>query len=68
RPPTCTRMGSSAASDLYKRQALPRVDAEAIDASLLARAAARGAAEVREALYLREADAVPSAGPKRVSQ
>lgn len=47
---------------------LPRVDAEAIDAGLLARAAARGAAEVTEALYLREADAVPSAGPKRVSQ
>jgi tRNA threonylcarbamoyl adenosine modification protein YeaZ len=48
--------------------ALPRIDAEAIDAALLARAAARGAAEVAQALYLRDADAVPSAGPKRVSQ
>ncbi|SDS27111.1 tRNA (adenosine(37)-N6)-threonylcarbamoyltransferase complex dimerization subunit type 1 TsaB [Agrococcus carbonis] len=48
--------------------ALRRIDAEGIDAALLALAVARGAAEVREALYLREADATPSAGPKRVSQ
>lgn len=49
-------------------EGLQRVDAEAVDAVMLARAAARGAAEVAEALYLREADAVPPAGPKRVSQ
>ena len=48
--------------------ALPRIDAEAVEASLLARAVARGAAEVEQALYLREADVTPSAGPKRVSQ
>lgn len=48
--------------------ALPRIDADAVDAALLAQAVARGAAEVPQALYLREADAVPSAGPKRVSQ
>lgn len=47
---------------------LPRVDADAVDAALLALAVARGAAEVPQALYLREADAVPAAGPKRVSQ
>lgn len=47
---------------------LPRIDADAVDAALLALAVARGAAEVTQALYLREADAVPSAGPKRVSQ
>lgn len=45
-----------------------RIDADAIDAALLARAADRGAARVEQALYLREADATPSAGPKRVSQ
>lgn len=50
------------------REGLERIDADAIDAALLARAAARGAAPVERALYLREADAVPSAGPKRVSQ
>lgn len=47
---------------------VPRIDADAVDAALLARAAARGARVETEALYLREADAVPSAGPKRVSQ
>ncbi|KAA6435043.1 tRNA (adenosine(37)-N6)-threonylcarbamoyltransferase complex dimerization subunit type 1 TsaB [Agrococcus sediminis] len=46
----------------------PRLDADAVDAALLARAAVRGAAEVQQALYLRDADATPSAGPKRVSQ
>ncbi len=45
-----------------------RIDADAVDAALLARAAVRGAVEVPQALYLRDADAVPSAGPKRVSQ
>lgn len=47
---------------------LERIDADAVDAALIALAVARGAAEVQQALYLREADAVPSAGPKRVSQ
>lgn len=47
---------------------VPRLDAEAVDAALLARAAERGALEVPQALYLRDADAVPSTGPKRVSQ
>ncbi len=47
---------------------LPRLDAEAIDAALLAGAVARGASDIAQALYLRDADAVPSAGPKRVSQ
>ncbi|MCH1884225.1 tRNA (adenosine(37)-N6)-threonylcarbamoyltransferase complex dimerization subunit type 1 TsaB [Agrococcus sp. ARC_14] len=47
---------------------LERIDADGVDAALLALAVARGAAEVEQALYLREADAVPSAGPKRVSQ
>lgn len=47
---------------------LERIDADAIDAALLAQAAVRGAAVLEQALYLREADAVPSAGPKRVSQ
>lgn len=47
---------------------LERIDAAAIDAALLARAVARGAADVERALYLRDADATPSAGPKRVSQ
>lgn len=47
---------------------LERIDATAIDAALLAFAVARGAAEVEQAVYLRDADAVPSAGPKRVSQ
>lgn len=47
---------------------LVRIDAEAVDAALLALAAARGAVAVEQALYLRDADAVPSAGPKRVSQ
>ncbi|GAA3595191.1 tRNA (adenosine(37)-N6)-threonylcarbamoyltransferase complex dimerization subunit type 1 TsaB [Agrococcus terreus] len=50
------------------RPGLARIDADAIDAALLARAAARGAARIEQALYLREADAVASAGPKRVSQ
>lgn len=48
--------------------ALARIDAEAVDAGLLALAAGRGAAVVEQALYLRDADAVPSAGLKRVSQ
>ncbi|GEK79857.1 tRNA (adenosine(37)-N6)-threonylcarbamoyltransferase complex dimerization subunit type 1 TsaB [Agrococcus baldri] len=47
---------------------LERIDAQGVDAALLALAVARGAAEVPQALYLREADAVPSAGPKRVSR
>lgn len=47
---------------------LARIDATEVDAALLAIAAARGTAEIEQALYLREADAVPSAGPKRVSQ
>jgi tRNA threonylcarbamoyl adenosine modification protein YeaZ len=47
---------------------LERIDAVAVDAALLARAVARGATQVEQALYLREADAVPSAGVKRVSQ
>lgn len=47
---------------------VPRLDADAVDAVLLGRAAERGAPEVPQALYLRDADAVPSAGPKRVSQ
>lgn len=51
-----------------EHRGLERIDAEAIDAALLALAVARGAAEVQQALYLREADAVPTAGPKRVSQ
>lgn len=45
-----------------------RIDAEAIDAALLARASALGAREEGQALYLRDADATPSTGPKRVSQ
>ncbi|SFS02491.1 tRNA threonylcarbamoyl adenosine modification protein YeaZ [Agrococcus baldri] len=47
---------------------LERIDAAAVDAALLVLGVARGAAEVGQALYLRDADAVPSAGPKRVSQ
>ena len=45
-----------------------RIDADAIDAAMLARAALAGAPEVAQALYLRDADATPSTGPKRVSQ
>lgn len=47
---------------------LERIDVDAVDAALLAIAALRGAEAIEQALYLREADAVPSAGPKRVSQ
>ncbi|GAA2171448.1 hypothetical protein GCM10009846_05350 [Agrococcus versicolor] len=44
-----------------------RVDADWIDAAGLVAALAAGAETGREALYLREADAVPSAAPKRVT-
>ncbi|WP_413316846.1 tRNA (adenosine(37)-N6)-threonylcarbamoyltransferase complex dimerization subunit type 1 TsaB [Agrococcus sp. 1P02AA] len=61
--PPPTEAGSSG-----EHAGLPRIDADVVDAALLALAASRGAAEVAQALYLRDADAVPSAGPKRVSQ
>ncbi|WP_234946082.1 tRNA (adenosine(37)-N6)-threonylcarbamoyltransferase complex dimerization subunit type 1 TsaB [Agrococcus sp. Marseille-P2731] len=61
-PPPAQAGASGAHADLE------RIDADAVDAALLALAASRGAAEVVQALYLREADAVPSARQKRVSQ
>lgn len=47
---------------------LQRIDADAVDAALLAGAVARGAVAIEQALYLRDADATPSVGPKRVSR
>ncbi|QCR20035.1 tRNA (adenosine(37)-N6)-threonylcarbamoyltransferase complex dimerization subunit type 1 TsaB [Agrococcus sp. SGAir0287] len=44
-----------------------RVDADWIGAAGLVAALAAGAGSSREAIYLREADAVPSAAPKRVT-